>query len=170
MVIPDVIRHLTASLESIRDRRFYETERGYQGALCAELTRRLPAMDVLGGAIIEQEYQKRVGLHGTKLRPDILIHVPTADGGDRKIGNVLACALKLRADECAAAEDFRKLDDLCSLLDYSFVAFINVDSNQTYVHSYTGPYAERFHFFATRLNDGAPRVVNEVISYGRRTR
>jgi hypothetical protein len=127
-------------------------------------------MHVLNGAIIEQEHQKRHGVHGTNIRPDILIHVPTTEGGDRKIGNVLACALKLRADESDAAEDFRKLDDLCSLLNYSFAALINIDSNQTYAHSYTGPYPERFHFFATRLDDGAPRVEHEVIKYDRRTR
>ena len=149
---------LLKSIEAIDDRRFYQTERGYEGALVAELANRLPKAGVLDGSIVEMEYQKRLGLHGTRIRPDILIHLPAPDDGDRRVGNVMACELKLRARRSDAMSDFRKLDELCGKLAYPVVVFINIDSNDTYAEFYNGPYRERFHFFATQLRDGKPHV------------
>jgi hypothetical protein len=55
---------------------FYEDERGFQGALYAELYRRLGEMAMLNGAILREEYQKRLGEHGLTIRPDIILHEP----------------------------------------------------------------------------------------------
>jgi hypothetical protein len=151
---------LLRSIEAIDGPRFYQTERGYAGALAVELANRLPEANVMDGSIVEMEYQKRARLHGTRIRPDILVHVPTLDDGDRRVGNVMACELKLRARRSDAMSDFRKLDDLCGKLAYPVVAFINVDSNNTYEEFYNGPYRECFHFFATQLHDGRPHVIH----------
>jgi hypothetical protein len=149
---------LLRSIEAIGDRRFYQTERGYGGAFVVELASRLPKTSVLDGSIVEIEYQKLLRLHGTRIRPDILVHPPTPDYGDRRIGNVMACELKLRARRRDAMSDFRKLDELCAKLAYPVVVFINVDSNDTYTEFYNGPYRECFHFFATQLCDGKAHV------------
>lgn len=46
------------ALEAIREPRFFETERGYQGELLARLHARLPHVGLPSHAILEQEYQK----------------------------------------------------------------------------------------------------------------
>ena len=56
------------SLLAVSCPRYYETERGFQGALLAELNSRLPSLQ-LADAIVEQEYQKRMPEHGIRIRP-----------------------------------------------------------------------------------------------------
>ena len=102
---------LSQSLESIRDPRFFQTERGYQGELLAELRKRLRDVALPGDPVVEQEYQKRIPDHGIKIRPDIIIHIPFErdTAGRRDEGNFVAIELKLRATEKDALWDFTNL-------------------------------------------------------------
>ncbi|WP_198161254.1 hypothetical protein, partial [Variovorax sp. WDL1] len=79
-----LIAHIETALRSIMHARFYETERGFQGALLAALREHVPTQFLSDQTIIEQEYQKRLDRHGLKIRPDIIIHEPfdeTQHGG-----------------------------------------------------------------------------------------
>ena len=82
------------ALASIRQRRLFETERGYQGELLAMLRPRLVGAALPGDPIVEQEYQKRIKDHGITIRPDIIIHVPFERGAsqNRAEGNFAAIA------------------------------------------------------------------------------
>ena len=102
-----ILERVRQAIAGITAPRFYETERGYQGALLAELTNTLPDW-ATPNAIVEQEYQKRAGAHGINIRPDIVIHEPFNEAihGSRMEGNFVAVELKLNATAEAAMEDF----------------------------------------------------------------
>jgi hypothetical protein len=82
------------ALLAITEPRFFGTERGYQGALIAELQQRLADVRLPGDPIVEQEYQKRISAHGIRIRPDIIMHVPFERDGvpSRKHWNLVAIA------------------------------------------------------------------------------
>ena len=145
-------------LGGVRQARFFETERGYQGELLAELRARLTRADLPGGAIVEQEYQKRLPEHGIKVRPDLIIHLPTPPGGNRRRGNFAVFELKLRAGKNQAREDFANLDAVLSALDYPLGVFVNIASNETHAAQYGGPFRARLHFFAVRRAAGQVQV------------
>jgi hypothetical protein len=86
-------------------------------------------------SIVEQEYQKRLPDHGIRVRPDIIIHIPTLVGGNRRLGNFAVFELNLRAGEIEAREDFANLDAVLGALDYPLGVFINIDSTHTQVAS-----------------------------------
>lgn len=161
-----IVALLCDAIAAINTPRLFETERGYQGALLTELSVRLHAADLPPDSIAEIEYQKRQGIHGSRIRPDILIHVPAAAGGNRRLANTLACELKLSARAAEAKADFRKLDELCRTLDYSVVAFVNINSANTYGDLYDGPFSDRIHFFATQLRDGQLQVHHSTSQRG----
>jgi hypothetical protein len=96
IVLDALVACVTESLAAITAPRFFQTERGYQGALLTQLDRRLRLPD---HAIIEQEYQKQAGLHGLTIRPDIIIHEPFDPGrhAGRTEGNLAAVELKRKA-------------------------------------------------------------------------
>lgn len=83
------------SLSSIVNPHFFKTERGFQGELNSELRQRLPSLEI-DGAIVEQEYQKRMREHGFRIRPDIIIHIPfeQSELNSRKEGNFVVIELK----------------------------------------------------------------------------
>jgi len=137
-------------LRSVRQPRFFETERGYQGELLAELRARLPKVSLPGGTLVEQEYQKRFAEHGVNFRPNIIIHIPTPFGGNRRYGNFAVFELKLKAGQAAARKDFTRLDAVLDVLDYSLGVFVNIASAHTHAARYSGQFGERIHFFATR--------------------
>jgi len=111
--------------------RFFETERGFQGAFQANLQAAL-GDTAHPDAIVEEEYQKRIKIHGIRRRPDIIIHVPTASGGNRRDGNVAVFALKLAATQAAARRDFDALDAMFTALHYPFGAFVNIGNGRTH--------------------------------------
>lgn len=86
------------ALATIREPRFYDTERGYQGEVLAELRSRLVGAGLPGDPVVEQEYQKTIPQHGLTIRPDIIIHIPFDRGvtGSRREGNFVAVELKRR--------------------------------------------------------------------------
>ena len=75
-----MIPAIVTALRAVSKPRFFETERGYQGEFLAELRAALPALGPPGDIIVEQEYQKTLPRHNINIRPDIIVHVPTADG------------------------------------------------------------------------------------------
>ena len=109
-------------------------------------------------ASVEQEYQKRLHLHHIAIRPDIIIHVPTPQGGNRGIGNSIVFELKRKAGPTRAQEDFGSLDTIIDALDYPLGVFVNIDSGRTQGAQYHGPYRDRIHFFAVRLVNATVQV------------
>jgi hypothetical protein len=62
-------------------------------------------------AIIDQEYQKRLSLHGLTTRPDIVIHEPYQQNRhvSRTTGNIAVIELKRNASAEQAVADFANL-------------------------------------------------------------
>src|ERR1700678_511295 len=102
---------LHSAILSITEPRYFESERGFQGALIAQLEMRLAGLSFADKPIIEQEYQKTFPAHGLTIRPDILLHVPFERGEtqNRWEGNFVALELKLRASAKDADDDFSSL-------------------------------------------------------------
>jgi len=93
------LKTVREGLSSIREGRLFDTERGYQGALIAQLEARLSQFPIWpGNPLVEQEYQKTIERHGLTLRPDIIVHLPFDRGGipNRQEGNYAVIQLKLR--------------------------------------------------------------------------
>ena len=153
-----MIPTITATLRAVSTARFFNTERGYQGEFLAELRKALPALGLPGDAIVEQEYQKTLPAHKIKVRPDIIVHVPTPAGGNRAADNFAVFELKRRASTAEAREDFGSLDAVIAALNYPLGVFVNIDSEQTRAADYAGPYRDRIHFFAVRLVDGVVTI------------
>lgn len=157
--MPGQEKFLTAlrqSLENMREARFFQDERGFQGALLQELSQRVAHGAFPGDPIIEQEYQKRLPLHKIRIRPDIIIHVPfergVAEGRDE--GNFVAVELKRRATAKKAKEAFASLAQMKKSLKYPLTIFINIDSAQTYVALCPKSIAGQTACFAVRFEDG----------------
>ncbi|MGA2661942.1 MAG: hypothetical protein ABSH34_31060 [Verrucomicrobiota bacterium] len=156
----DLIRR---AIERVQEPRFFRTERGYQGALAAQMTAIL-ANDAVwpGNPIVEEEYQKRACEHGLKLRPDIIVHIPFGRPGmtDRTKGNYLVLGLKLAADRTTAVVDFQKLVRICDALKYANAVFINVASHELFLPSYQLPQPRAYSFreFSVSLNCGRVAV------------
>lgn len=127
---------LAAALRRIRHPRFYETERGFQGALVAEL---LAAPAALGlptaEFIVEQEHQKRLGDHGLQIRPDIIIHVPFRAGfhRSRKEENFVLFELKRAAGAADARGAYESIAAMIRELDYELGVFVNIDSTDLHL-------------------------------------
>ncbi len=99
------------ALLTIREPRFFDTERGYQRELLAELRNRLGGAGLPGDPIVEQEYQKTIPHHGLTIRPDIIFHIPFERGvsDSRREGNFVAVELKRRASRRQAEDAFENL-------------------------------------------------------------
>ena len=148
---------LRETLHSISEPRLFRSERGYQGALLAGLQARLAKHSIWpGDPIVEQEYQKRARDHNLTIRPDLIIHIPYERGSlsSRMHGNYAVIELKRRATREEALEDFKKLGQMCTFLDYPVGVFINIDSDKTYFAEYEGEARERLHALAVELSDG----------------
>ena len=148
------------ALAAIQEPRLFETERGYQGALLAEIHQRLVHAGLPGDPIIEQEYQKTLPHHGITIRPDLIIHVPFKRGLNRRTeGNFAAVEIKLRATRADADEDFRSLETLHSTLAYPLTIFLNIDSSSTHADRCPKSIAGQTVCFAVRLCEQKPVVV-----------
>ena len=147
------------ALSQIKHPRFFSTERGYQGLFAHKLQTVLEQNELLIDPwILEQEYPKRLQ-HGTRQRPDIILHIPAEVTGDELDRNNLAVwALKLRADEARALDDFRKLDEMISILRYRYAFFINIDGDDTHAQYYSCRFKSKIFFAAVKLLDGRPKV------------
>lgn len=112
------------SLRAVTHSRYFKTERGFQGAFQAQLVQCLPSLQI-EGAIIEEEYQKRMRDHGIIIRPDIIVHVPfdPTIHKSRRQGNFVVFELKLSPGERQAQEDYRHLASMCEVLNYPPLEF-----------------------------------------------
>ena len=163
MDIETLIEALSESLYAIEEPRFYETERGFQGQLLVELSKRIPEYFPDDIAIIEQEHQKTLERHGLKIRPDIVIHQPfdPTIHETRRHGNFAVIELKLRAGPKRAAEDFTNLYSMLTLLDYPVGIFINVSHSRTQAIHAPAEARGRIIAFATKLTPDGVQVVVE---------
>lgn len=148
------------SLAAVATQRFFETERGFQGALLVELHKRIPD-HVLSDAIIEQEYQKSLTHHNLKIRPDIIIHEPydPSRHANRCAGNIVVIELKLKASQADAAEDFKNLAAIINVLDYPHGIFVNIASDATHYQLVPPEAKGRVICFAVSLDKGHVQVV-----------
>lgn len=156
--------HIEAALRSIMHPRFYETERGFQGAFLAALQRAIPDHLLPHGAVVEQEYQKRLEQHGLTIRPDIIIHEPfdPVRHRTRQDGNVAVIELKLDASRGAAQDDFASLLTLMDALSYPAGVFINIASDATHVDAMPDSAKGRITCFATALGEGSVHIRRET--------
>jgi hypothetical protein len=145
-VIPTII----AALRQVAHPRFFQNERGCQGQFQANLQ---AAGVVPPNAILEEEHQKTMARHGITRRPDLVLHVPTPEDGNVRIGNLVVFELKRASSAAEAREDFNALDDVLGALDYPLGVFINIDDRRTHANQYTGRFRDRLHFLAV---DRAP--------------
>lgn len=155
------LEHLTTALSAITTPRFYETERGFQGELLARLQRIIPAGFLPDQAIIEQEYQKRLRVHGLTIRPDIIIHEPFDPNRhlSRRDGNIAVIELKRAATVERAAADIESLVQMVEILDYPQAIFLNIASDLTHVDVVPVEWRERIICFAVSLRNGKAHVV-----------
>ncbi|MEZ2346991.1 hypothetical protein [Terriglobus sp. RCC_193] len=146
----------------IVDPRFYETERGYQGALVAQLTAHLDWAQFSGTPIVEQEYQKTLPKHGITIRPDVIIHVPVVPGHPehRTQGNFVAFELKRRASTADAVADYESLRLLARKLAYPLTIFINLDSEVDHREQCPPDIQDQTVSIAVRLVNGAPIMIS----------
>ncbi|MBI4483116.1 MAG: hypothetical protein HY652_09520 [Acidobacteria bacterium] len=121
----DVFKATEAALKSIRETRFFATERGYQGRFYCALQRELDRRGLLlADWVLEMEYQKSAR-HNLTQRPDIVLHIPAeVSGAVPQENNAAVWALKLRASQDEARGDCLKLNDLFRVLRYSVGFFI----------------------------------------------
>lgn len=151
------------ALTAIDQPRFFETERGFQGELRAKLEASQLRELLPQGAILEQEYQKRLDTHGLKIRPDLIIHEPfdPARHSGRQQGNHAVIELKLRASQKRAEGDFKSLLAMMEVLEYPFGIFINIDSQRTHARCVPAEGHGRIVCFAVWLQGNQPQVMEE---------
>ncbi len=151
------------ALSAIKEPRFFDTERGYQGELIFELRKRLPFAAFEGEPVIEQEYQKTLPKHGITIRPDLIIHIPFERGttATRINGNFVAVEIKLRASAEAAEGDFESLRLLKERMGYPITIFLNLDSSETHTSRCPAIIAEQTACFAVCLRDDEAVVLME---------
>ena len=162
-MVMDLIEILHTALNRIHEARLFATERGYQGQLRGEIDNLIGERNALLRPLVEEEHQKRLGDHGTRLRPDIIVHVPYERGVSptRRHDNYLVILLKLSAGRSKAHEDFDRLARMCSALDYPLAAFVNVSSTHLWLPAYERPQGPFTLFeFAVTLVDGKPHIVS----------
>lgn len=161
MATIDLIDAIRESLRAITNPRFYETERGYQAELSAEIRARLPNIQEIDeDAIIEQEFQKRLSAHGLRIRPDLIIHVPfdSESNPDRQSGNFACFELKRRATAAEARGDFDNLCRLMMALRYPIGVFVNIDSADIHESEIPQNNVGQLYSFAVSLKNGSVQV------------
>lgn len=154
---------LRDGLTTITHPRFFETERGYQGELLAALRNRFLVPVMSPRAILEQEHQKVFALHGTNIRPDIIIHEPfdAQRHRSRREGNHAVVELKLRSTAAEARGDFASIEQMFRLLDYRLGAFVNIDAEETYAEVLASSLRGLVTCFAVMLDRDGKVIVRE---------
>ena len=158
-----LLAHIHRALETISHPRFFETERGFQGALLGALAKTIPDHVLPEGAQIEQEYQKRLKDHGLTVRPDIIIHEPFDETrhASRQDGNIAVIELKLNASQADAQGDFGSLEKMMAGLNYPVAIFINIASDQTHAALVPDAAKGRITCFAVSMREGTAHVTRE---------
>ena len=158
-----IIEATIEALKSIRNPRYFNNERGYQGEFYCALRKQLAERAVIGldkhdtiigDIILDMEYQKR-GVHRTQQRPDIILHKPakvTNTSVDEN--NFAVWALKRKCRCPKAKKDFTKLNEMFRNLNYPLGFFINIDNDSHHLEHYKGDYDKRIFGFSVRLRNG----------------
>jgi hypothetical protein len=153
-----IIETIVEALKHMDSPRFFKTERGFQGRFACALYGRFDAKKIFqDDTIIEEEYQKRIDPHETKLRPDLIVHVPveSSHSSSRTENNFVVFEFKRQANEYWAKEDFKKLNELFEKLKYPLGIFININGrSEIFLDKYSGLFKNRIHEFCiTQTND-----------------
>jgi hypothetical protein len=144
---PHLVRTTILAIEAITHSRFWKTERGFHGEFHSVLRQMLLDDGIIAksGPILEQEYQKSLR-HEMRQRPDSVLHIPAEESGLEFFeGNFGVWALKRKATETDASDDFEKLYRMFDVLQYPVGFFINIGSRRTFREQYTFPLSERLH-------------------------
>jgi hypothetical protein len=154
MVTDEIVAATDEALRQVAEPRFLRTERGFHGRFYCALHQVLEKKGLLeNGCILEMEYQKS-NRHGTNKRPDIVLHVPAEESGARVDENNFAVwALKRRASESKAREDFEKLDVMFGTLCYPLGIFVNIDTRHHRADCYVGRFPDRLRTVAVWQDD-----------------
>lgn len=155
---------IAAALTSVADPHYYEDERGFQGEFYAQLRLRLQELVLPEGALLREEYQKRLAQHGLRIRPDIILHEPFHPGRHlgRGKGNHAVMELKRRATRSTTADAFSNLVAMIDTLNYPLGVFINIDSSRTWIESVPDSHRTRIACLAVHLDgNGDPQVVRD---------
>lgn len=158
----ELLNVIAAALASVAAPHYYEDERGFQGEFYAQLRMRLGDMALPEGALLREEYQKRIAEHGLRIRPDIILHEPFDPGRHtgRDEGNHVVMELKRRATPGTAAAAFTNLVAMIDALNYPLGVFINIDSPKTWAESMPEAHRARIVCLAVHLDEnGKPLVV-----------
>lgn len=157
-----LLNAIAAALTSVTDPHYFEDERGFQGEFYAQLRLQLLDMTLSDGALLREEYQKRLVDHGLRIRPDIVLHEPFDPGRHRgrDDGNHLVMELKRRATPATAGAAVTNLVAMIDVLNYRLGVFINIDSPKTWAESVPEVHRTRIVCVAVHLDgDGEPLVV-----------
>lgn len=151
------------ALNAIKEPRYYETERGFQGALLIALSQYMPQANQPLHPVLEQEYQKTFARHGLNTRPDIILHEPfdSERHADRTVGNWAVFELKLNSTPIKATKDFNSLLAILDALNYPLGIFINIASTATYVDLVAPEFRGRLVCFAVSLDNGNVEIVED---------
>lgn len=146
-----LVRATEAAIYEVTHPRFFATERGFHGRFYCSLQAQLDQEGILiDGRILEMEYQKS-GRHGLTQRPDIVLHAPAEESGASvRDNNFAVWALKFRANEGDACDDFRKLNEMFEYLHYPLGFFLNIESDETMLQHYIGDFRDRLVAVAVR--------------------
>lgn len=158
----DLVNLIETALASVTDPHYYEDERGFQGELYAHLRQQLRDMALPDGALLREEYQKRLATHGLQIRPDIILHEPFDPDRHpkRDSGNHAVMELKRRATPRTAADAFENLVAMIDTLNYPLGVFINIDSPRTWAEVVPQRHRARIVCLAVHLDErGKPVVV-----------
>lgn len=158
----ELLTVITEALTSVTDPHYYEDERGFQGEFYAQLRMRMGKIALPQGALLREEYQKRLEEHGLRIRPDIILHEPfdPARHRGRDEGNHAVMELKRRATSGTAADAFTNLVAMIDALNYPIGVFINIDSSKTWAEAVPEVHRARVACLAVHLDEnGEPLVV-----------
>ncbi len=160
----ELLNVIAESLTSVTDPHYYEDERGFQGEFYAQLRLRLRGIALPEGALLREEYQKRLAEHGLRIRPDIILHEPFDPGRHRgrDEGNHAVMELKRHATPGTAADAFTNLVAMIDTLNYPLGVFINIDSSRTWAEAVPEAHRARVACLAVHLDEnGEPLVVRD---------
>lgn len=155
----ELLNAIATALTSVTAPHYYEDERGFQGEFYAQL--RLQNLVLPEGALLREEYQKRMAQHDLRIRPDIILHEPFDPGRHRgrDQGNHAVMELKRRATPGTAADAFSNLIAMIDTLNYPLGVFINIDSPKTWVESVPDSHRGRIACLAAYLDDNGESQV-----------
>lgn len=157
-----LLGNIVESLTAVNVPHYYEDERGFQGEFYAQLHHRLRDIVLPEGAMLREEYQKKLGQHRLNIRPDIILHEPfdPLRHRGRDEGNHAVIELKRRATRNTANDAFASLIAMIDTLNYPLGVFINVNSSKTWAELVPDAYRNCIACLAVSLSEnGAPKVV-----------